>query len=147
MAKITDSGENLSWAHRATSYVPIVTKPASTPSRCSSGTVRDLAGGISSQPASSKNQERRSILTKMVDADEKMETGMVIWPAKAFPQYCATATSSNETESSISTPEDRAGTRIVAQRNAPASLLPKTKSAGSAIRMALGQSRSSTRSE
>src|SRR6266545_5732885 len=117
MANIRDSGEHLRWAHRAAPYVPIVTRPASTSSRCGFAIGWDSGGGISNQPASSKNHERRSSLIKMVDTDEKIESGMVSWPAKAFPQYCAPATSSSELASSISTREDRAGTRIVTQRN------------------------------
>src|SRR6266516_1890096 len=126
MANIRDSGEDLRWAHRAAPYVPIVvTTPASTSSRCDSGIGWDSAGGISTQPASSKNHERRSSLIRMADADEKMETGMLSWPAKAFPQYCASAMQSSELESSISIREDRAGTRIVTPRNAPTSSRPK----------------------
>src|SRR5213080_4925424 len=143
MANIRDSGEHLRWAH----YVPIVTRPASTSSRCGFAIGWDSGGGISNQPASSKNHERRSSLIKMADADEKIETGMVSRPAKAFPRYCASARQSSEAESSISTREDRAGTRIVIQRNAPVSSRPKTKSAGSDIRMALGESRTSMPSE
>src|SRR5213080_430489 len=143
MANIRDSGEHLRWAH----YVPIVTRPASTSSRCGFAIGWDSGGGISSQPASSKNHERRSSLTKMADADEKMETGMVSRPAKAFPRYCASARQSSEAESSISTREDRAGTRILRQRNLPAASRPKTKSVGSDMRIALEGSRSSMRSE
>src|SRR5207245_8032276 len=147
MANIRDSGEHLRWAHRAAPYVPILIRPASTSSRCGFAIGWDSGGGIFTQPASSKNHERRSSLTKMADADEKMETGMVSPPAKAFPQYCASAMQSSELESSISIPEDRAGMRSVIQRNAPASSRPKTKSVGSDMRMAFGESRSSTRSE
>src|SRR5437870_6005125 len=137
MANIRDSGEHLRWAHRTAPYVPILTRPASTSSRCGFAIGWDSGGGIFTQPASSKNHERRSSLIKMADADEKMETGMVSWPAKAFPRYCPSATESSEAESSTLIREDRAGTRIVTQRNALALSRPKTKSAGSDIRMAL----------
>src|SRR5213076_1769385 len=104
-------------------------------------------GETSSQPASSKNHERRSSLTKMACADEKMDSGIVSWPVKALPRYRAMATRSSEAGSAISTDEDRAGTRIVTQRNAPPSLRPNTNSIGSDVRIVLGESRTSTRSE
>src|SRR5438093_10561841 len=109
MANIRDSGEHLRWAHRAAPYVPILIRPASTSSRCGFAIGWDSGGGIFTEPASSKNHERRSSLTKMADADEKMETGMVSPPAKPFPQYGASPLQSSELAARISVRQDWAG--------------------------------------
>ena len=93
---------------------------ADTRSRCA-------VAGISSQPASSKNHERRSSFTKSACADENMSIGIVSSPTNALPQYHAGARRRPVAQSDISTSAERTGRRIFTQRNAPSHHVPKQK--------------------
>jgi hypothetical protein len=105
---------------------------------------RRAASGISSQPASSKNHERRSGLIESARAEEKISIGTANSPAKPLPQNRASPRCCLVKQPTISAQEERLGSCIFMQRNAPVRSCPKTKSSDSFERIGFAERRSFT---